>query len=400
MLVPEVKVYGLAVPGFVETVTDWARSKQEKVLRGRGLPGLEEFVYTGGTHRDTHAGILFNKFFGVDNYKGDVPHETGEDEDEGLVSIEKEVDLVYEEYQPRLGGISVGYVVGGDGQRVYYWASFNISVDGKVSDRYNSLRKVGSEVEAQIELVLANHFSDFSWFFGVDIRRDLPGFVVSVHIDQEVGDVECFRGFLELLSSNVLDEIEKTRSDLRGIFTFFGYFEMSKDLYRELEAVRLENFRVDEVKYRGSFGRLCLTLVDTDDGGEGANLGVPVPVNIGGSLLNGQERKELLREFYKIANKVSERLSKGELKQRVFWPEVGAGDLSFGWGAVLSPEEYDVVSGAGSKARLIMSFVIKIGQDEFVVSNTIKFIKYLDRAIDEMISTAAEMVDKILEKVR
>jgi hypothetical protein len=95
LAVPEERVYGAKVPGFLETVRKWALEQQEEKLDGR-RPRLAEFILKGGGYQDTKASRLLNHLFGDDLDRGDVEHEEGGDI---FAQYEREVEEISEEYR-------------------------------------------------------------------------------------------------------------------------------------------------------------------------------------------------------------------------------------------------------------------------------------------------------------
>lgn len=95
LAVPEERVYGAEVPGFLETVRKWALEQQEEKLGGR-RPRLAEFILKGGSYQDTKASRLLNHLFGDDLDRGDVEHEEGGDI---FAQYEREVEEITAEYR-------------------------------------------------------------------------------------------------------------------------------------------------------------------------------------------------------------------------------------------------------------------------------------------------------------
>ena len=75
---PEKRVYGANIPGFIERVVDWARENQLEVIENMpkedGKINLDRFMIFGGSYEDTAnaAGrrALMSKLLGVDHFNG------------------------------------------------------------------------------------------------------------------------------------------------------------------------------------------------------------------------------------------------------------------------------------------------------------------------------------------
>ena len=106
--VPEQRVYGTSIPGFVEKVTDWARESQKPVWgefidedSGKIDPEFHGMFYrTGGSYTDTSSSTLFNKMFedyGA-NFHGSAPHRGSEEEfEDGVDEYEQDYERFHEE---------------------------------------------------------------------------------------------------------------------------------------------------------------------------------------------------------------------------------------------------------------------------------------------------------------
>ena len=88
LAIPEEKVYGKKIPGFRETVFDWARENQKEAISGvpvkKGEPfiggevlgvDLERFVKFGGSYEDNKIHVLIPNFLGMVGF-GDVIQDT------------------------------------------------------------------------------------------------------------------------------------------------------------------------------------------------------------------------------------------------------------------------------------------------------------------------------------
>ena len=151
-ILPETKVYkkstskgtgnSVRVPGLVEVVTDFLKSKQnlnkEYILK---LFTNKDIVRKGGSYEDTADNYLFNQYFGGSDFRGSIPHEEEESLDEEE-SEQAQAERRYEQFERELGyfltrsGVRDSKHVGSryqvemtDDGDVYYYAHGWISVD-------------------------------------------------------------------------------------------------------------------------------------------------------------------------------------------------------------------------------------------------------------------------------
>jgi|7_EtaG_2_1085326.scaffolds.fasta_scaffold01568_2 hypothetical protein len=140
--VPERRVYGEKVPGFLDAVTSWSwQAQSHKFESEDSIPQAKYLLRTGGSYEDTSDFVLLKAFFrqGHENaYEGQ--HGNVSQDSEG----EEDHEQLWEEYEERcqelqdyannnLTAVSVSYEVGGDEQPyVSAWGSgqLRIMLDG------------------------------------------------------------------------------------------------------------------------------------------------------------------------------------------------------------------------------------------------------------------------------
>ena len=66
-LVPETRVYGRNVPGFVNAVIDWAREEQDNHPFFNGKIDLSKVYHRGGSYSDSDFAVMFNNLLGMEN---------------------------------------------------------------------------------------------------------------------------------------------------------------------------------------------------------------------------------------------------------------------------------------------------------------------------------------------
>lgn len=91
LAVPEDENYGEDIPGFEESLRDWAINAQD--LKDK-RPRLKDFKLMGGSYQDSNASTLFNKLFG-DNLDYGQAEYGGKDEYSGMLNqYEQEVEEI------------------------------------------------------------------------------------------------------------------------------------------------------------------------------------------------------------------------------------------------------------------------------------------------------------------
>jgi len=86
LAIPELRVYGQRVPGFVEAVRNWAQVQQKDIVDMEAFSfaafNSDEITRYGGSYGDAVDGSLFNIFFDSADYSGNAEHiDDGEGED-------------------------------------------------------------------------------------------------------------------------------------------------------------------------------------------------------------------------------------------------------------------------------------------------------------------------------
>ena len=132
LAVPEKAIYGMEIPGLINTVTKWAREKQdnlfEKLPRKDGKINLDNFEIYGGSYEDTADAvgreILMMNLTGLQSgeFIGDVKQNKETEENlppDWLGDVEKILESqckkVREEWNPKYANCTVDYFVRNDG---------------------------------------------------------------------------------------------------------------------------------------------------------------------------------------------------------------------------------------------------------------------------------------------
>ena len=140
LLAPETRVYGTKVPGFLSTVSAWAR----KVQKGHPVfdekLDLRKFVLRGGSYMDSTSKSMFNTLLGKDEYT---------QEDYGTRTAQEEDDVAYDDGQRQMMLDSAADAM--EGAR-YYLDDENVDYDFGVDwDDWNESVEVRYSIKVQFD---------------------------------------------------------------------------------------------------------------------------------------------------------------------------------------------------------------------------------------------------------
>ena len=140
LLAPETRVYGTKVPGFLSTVSAWAR----KVQKGHPVfdekLDLRKFVLRGGSYMDSTSKSMFNTLLGKDEYT---------QEDYGTRTADEENDVAYDDGQRQMMLDSAADAM--EGAR-YYLDDENVDYDFNIDwDDWNESVEVNYSIKVQFD---------------------------------------------------------------------------------------------------------------------------------------------------------------------------------------------------------------------------------------------------------
>ena len=136
--VPEKRVYGAAIPGFVERVIAWARENQQEVIENMpkedGKINLSRLTIFGGSYEDTAGAAgrraLVSRLIGVDHFKGFTGNMKQDSHTEDTIDSnaisgmagrwEQEVEEMLREWNDRWAMVKVEADVADDGDGGLY----------------------------------------------------------------------------------------------------------------------------------------------------------------------------------------------------------------------------------------------------------------------------------------
>ena len=94
LLVPETRVYGRRVPGFVNTVIDWAREEQDNHEFFKKKLDTNKLYHRGGRYSDSDFATMFNNLLGLENIELNDNLDMYETRDTNSISPSDDEDYV------------------------------------------------------------------------------------------------------------------------------------------------------------------------------------------------------------------------------------------------------------------------------------------------------------------
>ncbi len=247
LAVPEVKLYGRDIPGFYESVANWAKKVQQEVLADDPRPSMDEFVLNGGSYKDSTSSELFNSFFEDTKDSGEVVWDGDESKNEALADrYDNECREVDDEYGRGNKFVYFNYEVEGDvpdgGVYFMYWGGASTFVPGSLvkplpsysGGDWNVRRALKKRIEELCDHLGISGVEDIEMGDtsqggkdGVDIRLDIR--------DDDGGlDPRSYRTFARWLVSDVETEKDKFDQGMKALFVEEGYFAANHPASRAL----------------------------------------------------------------------------------------------------------------------------------------------------------------------
>lgn len=146
LAMPEVRVYGKKISGFLESLTNWAYEAQKSEFEGKDI-SMDEFGHIGGSYKDNSDGTLFNNFFDSDDYRGNTKYVGGNEGRAQAAVWEEELrDILERNSELQYSSVSaeVQNDAEEDGGEVYllFYGSIHFKYEGAVlKDDYSNLSK-------------------------------------------------------------------------------------------------------------------------------------------------------------------------------------------------------------------------------------------------------------------
>lgn len=195
--IPEVRVYGRNIPGFVNFVREWSWKSQKHLFELKdnediNIPKLKDIKMYGGTYRDTNDSYLLSKFFKEGNidakYFGNAENviEEGFDPSNTFDMWEKEINEIKKSAERDLEYVffSADIEEGGDGQ-LYVWASVfaeyniplegwtDITIDNGIVRSKDGFKEIPFNIwqSKELKTLLEDHFTD-GIIEGIEVEKD------------------------------------------------------------------------------------------------------------------------------------------------------------------------------------------------------------------------------------
>jgi hypothetical protein len=238
--IPEKRIYGKKIPGFRETVVDWARENQSEAIAaapsnfasyikdGERITGdhldLDHFVKFGGSHEDNHISDLIRSFLQADKILGRIVQNTETEDQLDINLIGGVAERLEAEAQEALDRASLTYFkvdFSIDHGEDYAWIDPTVRL--KLSWDESEWKSLPGYAEMQ---GLPHHFEDYGHpydsisHYNPTVNKVGSEIIMHLHIDtakmtQETGTFYAADEFEEFLRE--LDKMEYTGGVVGGI---------------------------------------------------------------------------------------------------------------------------------------------------------------------------------------
>lgn len=317
LAVPEKRVYGKKIPGFLEAVLDWAREQRTFDdlfdAPAEDIPRLNEFVRYGGSYADSNDGELFNQLFNRKIYDpyddARRAEESEEEEAEDLANqYEEESNAIQDRVNGRMDHASVYFEVEVDEEQPYvlYSGGMSVTIRGEVSENYPS----GWREKSQLSRNLIDKLSNFNVYMIEEIEIENQGTSIDLRINAYRGDYDNtpdgFDNFASAVETELDDNHDKIIKVAREFFVEEGYMEPSE--YEKL-AIKVGDLEAAGERLFKNFE----TDLDKDEGEIHFKNEKPIYISLRGfdAQLSTSRLDRLLRD---VKNKFLELLEKEALK--------------------------------------------------------------------------------------
>lgn len=273
LLVPELRVYGEKVPGFMNTVQNWAREIQEDHPVFKEKLSLKNFVLRGGSYQDTPSFNMFNAFVGPENLElnpelemygntEDTRSESGEDdidydnEQQRMMIASAENEMEDARYYLDHEEVTFDYEIRWDDWNESVEIDYKITIDfdfnfanfvgspnlGKGSEE--ELRKAIDRVEPLAAIRdIAERAYEYSEHYNYDIALSFSSDFVDVRMGQ--GSKPVVR--IQMYDSNITHDPDNFAADLGREVEEIT--DKHKEIHREIESALREDGWIIETSF-------------------------------------------------------------------------------------------------------------------------------------------------------
>jgi hypothetical protein len=243
--VPERRVYGKRIPGFVDAVVEWARKQKSFKDLKEEEPMLADLDRYGGSYSDNYDGTILNQLLGKDLYKdyGETNH-VGDDEEENMANqYEEECQQIQETADGRLNHAHIYYEIEDMEEQVYVMFGGGLDItfpDELFSEEFPSDWRERSKVSRELESAINN-----ADVYGIEeLEIEEYGNEVSVRIRAHTGDYEPTPNGFDAFASAVEDldnDYPKIARVVKNFFIEEGYMEPSEHYKKRQDIKGLED---------------------------------------------------------------------------------------------------------------------------------------------------------------
>lgn len=234
LAVPSSTVYGQAMPGLSEKITQWAREAQN--IDVYDPPDMDDYVKYGGSyeeHGDTD-GKLFNNLFNTRQYSGDIEHDSSDEDADLEEQYEEAAIQIEEDFKSRAKHAVIDSSIedDGDGPRILFYGSLILTIP-EISEEGLSdeeIRRVASKL-------------DYSFDGSSGDDADLSKVNMVIPNDDYPPDPEGYRDFADFVLSEYEDKYEEIVADFKQIAIDEGYIQVSEEFSQLKDKIEEENYQ-------------------------------------------------------------------------------------------------------------------------------------------------------------
>lgn len=241
LAIPETRTYGKSIPGFEESLRDWAYKKQQNVLQG-DRPKLKDFKLVGGSYEDTSGSELFNTFFQDEEDYGSSEY-GGEQESQSQFEIwEEEVEEIEKEFRNKFTICSYHVQVEDIDDTPYVdcyaWIALPLPEGTEI------------EINQRLRTSLRGWANDNNIYNVEDVNQNENSLVFEIR-PEEQGSPDEFRSFLRFLEDDVENKKQELINSLHRFLMDEGLIEKTQvhqkatELEENPESQEFQHFKWD-----------------------------------------------------------------------------------------------------------------------------------------------------------
>lgn len=417
LAVPEMRVYGEEMPGFLSTLDHWALEVQQDVLEGK-RPRMKDFIRLGGHYADNIASRLFNNLFGDTMDHGDTKHQGNQD-------LFEQYDDECQEYSDRyLRDLEFAWAsyevedIGNDEPYVMYHGGCGSVIPCEMRKELPSWGDRGERAELNKRLRDLCYKLDIWGVEEVEVEpynyEGKSAVYARVYIDDEErhGHPDNFGDFCRWLSQDVEDRKEDFELGVLSILVEMGYVEASHPVSKALghghsedswTDVQFKHFNWDQTQENNLHYHSIDVWLEDERGNMHIELG-----NLPGfdrlswthHLPNDKPgfrefRANMLWFLNREADKWIENENRYGNRQKSLFGEPERVEKPFSGQFHLEPRINFSVDPR-QMVRMGFEFTLDVADDPGEVEDALAFVKYLDNHFDWFVGKCRELFESLI----